>query len=208
MEKNLFDILSKVRDEPLPLELTSKVSSKMVHSTIKKNEVILRPGEINERIYFIQRGLLRAYSLEDGVDMTAWIKAEGEFVVSIASFYPQIPSYQFIHAVEHTEAFSISHAELFDIYKNHLVFSYIGLMLTIPVLVEWDERLHALQTMDSARRFEWFVKKHAHLLERVPGVPAKYIASYLGMTPETFSKIKSKYFRLSDTAESLDKKAS
>jgi CRP/FNR family transcriptional regulator, anaerobic regulatory protein len=208
MEKNLYEVLSGAFQQPLPFELKAVVSDRMNHHFFPKGDIILRPGQTNDRLYFIQKGLLRAYSIEDGVEVSGWIKAEGEFVVSISSFYPQLPSTQYIHAIEDTQAWSILHRELFDIYRRHLEFSYIGLVLTIPVLVEWDERLHTLQTMNSMQRFEWFMQRHSNLIYRTPGVQNKYIASYLGMTPETFSKVKREYFKLSDNETTLKKRAS
>jgi CRP-like cAMP-binding protein len=170
---------------------------------------VLREGEVSSRLYFIQRGVLRAYSIQDGVEISSWIKAEGEFVVSISSFYPQAPSLEFIHAVEDTEVFYISHSDLFFIYKRYLEFAYIGLMCTIPVLVEWDQRRLVFQVMKKpAQRFDWFMKTHANIIYRTPGVPDKYIASYLGMTPQTLSKIKSSYFKIEPNLRPSDRKAS
>jgi CRP/FNR family transcriptional regulator, anaerobic regulatory protein len=208
MERELYDLLSGVLGEPLPLELQSAIARRMSRQTIKKNTIILREGDVNSRLYFIQRGILRAYSIQEGVEVSSWIKGEGEFVVSISSFYPQAPSLEFIHALEDTEVFSISHADLFFIYRRHLEFSYIGLMFTIQVLVEWDERRLILQIMNRAQRFEWFMKRHSNIVYRSPGVPDKYIASYLGMTPQTLSKIKSSFFKLESKLKELDRKAS
>lgn len=188
MEKNLFEILSQFF--PLSLELKSIISDKMRYEVLNKNQIILSPGEINRRIYFITHGLMRAYYMKDGIDVTTWIKGDGEFVVSVASFYPQVPSVETLEVLEETQVFYIYRDELFTLYREHLEFSYIGLNLTIPVLVEWDEWLHVLRMTTAEERFEWFMKRKAHLLERIP---AKIIASYLSMSPETLSRVRAKY---------------
>jgi CRP/FNR family transcriptional regulator, anaerobic regulatory protein len=197
MEQELYEVLSTAWGESLPLDLASVVAYKMTRATIKKGAIILRPGEINQRLYFIQRGLMRAYCVKDGVEKTRWIKAEGEFVVSISSFWTQSLSIEYLHAIEDTDVFSISHAEFWGICRKHVEFAFIGLVHLSRVLVEWDIHLGTVLDLDVTERFEWFMEQHGHLMNRVPGVPGKYIASFLGMTPETFSKVKAKYFKMS-----------
>jgi len=196
MEQELYEVLSTAWGESLPLELASVVAYKMTRATIKKGAIILRPGEINQRLYFIQRGMMRAYCVKDGVEKTRWIKAESEFVVSISSFWTQSPSVEYIHAIEDTDVFSISHVEFWGICRKHVEFAFIGLVHLSRVLVEWDIHLGTVLDLDVTERFEWFVEQHGQLLNRVPGVPGKHIASFLGMTPETFSKVKAKYFKM------------
>jgi len=195
MEKDLFATLNQVH--PVPFSLQSTFADIMRLHTFKKNHIILKTGEVNRRIYFITHGLLRAYSLKDGLDVSRWIKGDGEFVVSIASFYPQVPSFEVIQALEDTQAFSINHEELFAAYLNHPQFTYIGLKLTIDVLVEWDERSNMLQMTRAEERFKWFMKRKAHLLDRIP---VKVIASYLSMTPETLSRVRAKHNRTNRAA--------
>ena len=208
MEKNLFELLASAYEEPLPYQLQRQLLELMQEDTFRKNEIVLQKGKINDRLYFIQRGLLRAYSVEDGVEETTWLRGEGEFVVAIPSFYDQSPSDQSIHALERTDVFSLTYSQFYSTLKKHLEFAYIGFKLQTAVLLEWNERGLKLKKLDMLRRLEWLYDHHPNLFHRTPGIPDKYLASYLGMTPEHFSKIKANFFRLSGNSAPVNGKAS
>src|ERR1700759_1044486 len=173
---NLFEILDSVY--PLTLELKTFLGSVVKHSVHQKGDILLKPGRVCDQLYFIQKGILRAFSIIEGEEKTAWIKSEGEFVTSICSFYKQIKGREFLEALDYTEVFSITYSEFFNAINKHLPFSNIGFHCLYPVLVEWDDLRNTFQTMDAAQRFEWFMSSRGHLLEKVPG---NIIASYLNM---------------------------
>jgi CRP-like cAMP-binding protein len=194
MEKHLYETLLSVLPPPLvfPPELQQAIDSKLIHRTIKKNEVILKAGEVSETIYFIEKGLLRAYYLINGKDVSAWFKRENEFIVSIGSFYTGEPSYEYIEAIEESEVWYISKSQMDEYCASSIEFALMALQHTRPVLVEWDKLLYCTRKQNTKARFDLFMKTKSDLLHRVP---AKFLASYLGMTAPTFSKVQTKYFR-------------
>jgi CRP/FNR family transcriptional regulator, anaerobic regulatory protein len=196
MEKHLYETLSSVLPPPLtfPSEMQQAIDSTLIHQTIKKNEVILKAGEVSEKIYFIEKGLLRAYYLINGEEVSAWFKRENEFIVSIGSFYTGKPSYEYIEAIEDSEVWYISKSQMDEYCARSIEFALVALLHTRPVLIEWDELLYCTRKQNSKARFDLFMKTKSDLLHRVPD---KFLASYLGMTPETFSKVKTKYFKAS-----------
>jgi CRP-like cAMP-binding protein len=196
MERELFEVLSTAMGEPLPLELQSVVAARMSRTTIKKGEIILRPDQINKKLYFIQRGQLRAYKLVDGVEKTSWIRGASEFAVSISSFYFQLPSVEFMHATEDTEVFLISFDDFWHIVRKHHEFALIALVLIIPVLVEWDQKIFVYRDMSTKEKLEWVLQRHSELLNGSPNLPEKSIATFLGISPQWFSKAKTDYFGL------------
>ena len=176
----------------VPFELQSHFAGILQHKSLRKKEFILKPGQVNDIMVFIQKGLMRAYYLKDGVEIGSWFRSEGEFIVSISSFYPERPSEEYIQALEQTDILYITRRELYEIYNKYPDFSVNALLLTIDVLVEWDQRVRALNNTSAEERFRWLVNNRPDLLERVP---AKYIAGFLGITPETFSKIRSVQYK-------------
>jgi CRP-like cAMP-binding protein len=190
MSVDLLKILNGVA--PVPLEVQSHIAEILQYKTLRKKEYILKPGQINDIMVFIQRGLMRAYYIKDGVEIGSWFRAEGEFIVSISSFYKVKPSVEYIQALEPTEILYITRKQLYDIYHKYKDFCLNALMLTIDVLVQWDERVRVLNNTSAEERFKWLVENRGDLLQRVPD---KYIAAFLGIRPETFSKAKTEWFR-------------
>jgi hypothetical protein len=124
--------------------------------------------------------------------MGSWFKSEGEFIVSISSFYRERPSKEYIQALEPTEILYVYRREIYDIYYKYRDFCLNALLLTIDVLVEWDERLECFIGTRAEERYNWLVNNRPDLLGRVRD---KYIARFLGVTPETFSRIKSTQYK-------------
>jgi len=177
---------------PVSLEVQAHIASILQHKSLRKKEFILKPGEINDKMVFIQKGLMRAYKIKNGIEMGSWFKSEGEFIVSISSFYRQKPSKEYIQALEPSEILYVSRKEIYDIYYEYRDFSLNALLLTIDVLVEWDERIDCLNGTRAEERYNWLVKNRPDLLTRVN---SKYIAGFLGITPETYSKVRSMQYK-------------
>jgi len=173
---------------PVSLEVQTHFASVLTHQSLRKGEVFLKPGQINDKMVFIQKGLMRAYKVKNGLEMGKWFKSDGEFIVSISSFYMQKPSVEYIQALEPTEILWITRRDLYDVYFKYPDFAVNALLLTIDVLVEWDEKLDVLVGTRAEERHNWLVNNRPDLLKRVN---SRYIAGFLGIRPETYSKIKS-----------------
>jgi len=183
--ENLLSFLHSIH--PLSEGLRQELHLTVKHKAIAKKGFLLKPGQVCRNIFFIHGGLLRAFYEKDGTEVSSWFMKEGDICVSIDSFYDQAKSYESIQAIEDTELFFIEHAELENIYRMHSEFNWIGRVLTIQYLKLWGQQLYAMRMQTAAERYAWLLAQHPDLLLRVPH---KYIASYLGITPETLSKIR------------------
>ena len=154
---------------------------------IAKKELLLRAGHICQHIYFIQKGLLRCFYYRNDVEISSWFMREGDVMVSVESFFHQKTSYESIQALEDCELYYISYKELQDIYRRFPEFNFIARVLTEKYYCLSEQRLYSIRMMRATERYEYLLEQHPELLLRVP---AKYIASYLGITPEMLSKIK------------------
>jgi CRP-like cAMP-binding protein len=191
MSVDLLSILNKA-GLPVPLDVQAYIAKIIQHKSLRRKEYWLKPGQVNDMMVFIQSGLMRAYYLKDDIEVGSWFRSEGEFIVSISSFYKEKPSVEYIQTLEPTEILYITKKELYQIYYQFPSFSVNALMLTIDVLVEWDERVRALNNTTAEERYRWLVDNRPDLLTRVPD---KYIAGFIGIRPETFSKVKGEYLR-------------
>lgn len=154
---------------------------------LKKKDFLLKAGHVCRNVCFIETGLLRCFYTKGDAEVSSWFMKEGDVIISIESFYQQKQSYESIQAIEDSLIYFISYEELNYIYKNFPEFNFIGRVLTEKYYTLWAQQLYALRMQQASERYRWLMDHHAELILRVP---AKYIASYLGIDETTLSKIK------------------
>ena len=185
MVNNLIAYLNKIH--PLPLELAAHLEHKLKERKVARKQFLLKAGHVCRDISFIEEGLLRCFYLKDDMEVSSWFMKEGDVIASVMSFFNQTPSYESIQAIEETTVYSIEHRELEAIYRNFPEFNYVGRVLVQKYYMLSEQRLYSLRMQRSQERYDYLLEHHAELVLRVP---AKYLASYLGITEVTMSKIK------------------
>jgi CRP-like cAMP-binding protein len=190
--EKLFAVLMTVY--PLSDALKEYLSQRVKLHKLKKGHILLRPGEIANHIYFIGKGLLRAYFTdEEGDEHTFWLMKELDMMASAYSFFTRQPGDLTIEVIEDCELVSIDYNTLEEVYKKFIEFNVVGRVLTQKYYALSDERAMILRMKRMKDRYLYMVDNHPELVKRVID---KYIASYLGMSRETYSKIKNKYENL------------
>ena len=177
----------------LPPGLSDRFKSLIRVKSFKKKEFLLTPPAVCRYLYFVKKGLLRSFYLkDDGTEVTNGLYPEMEFVVAVHSFYTDTPSAEYIQALEDTEVYYILKTELGGIYVDFPEFRENGRLLTIKYLVDYSLQMQLIRAMSAQEKMQALREKYGKLLRRVP---QKYLASYVDILPETFSKIKtnSKY---------------
>ena len=158
-------------------------------TTLKKNDFLLKSGESCNSLCFVQSGLLRMFAVIDGEEITQWISTKAYFATDLSSFVFNTPSRLSIKALVDTEIFTISKKD----YKllGELVPKWHELEKSFIVrcFITLEERIFSHLSMTAEERYESFFKNNKELFNQVP---LHYIASMLGMTPETFSRIRKK----------------
>jgi len=172
---------------PMSEALKDRLATILRLKELPKKELLLRAGHICQHIYFIQKGLLRCYYYKNDVEICSWFMKEGDVVVSVESFFKQMTSYESIQALENTELYYISYKDLQQIYRNYPEFNFIARVLTEKYYCLSEQKLYSVRMMRAAERYEYLMEHQPELILRVP---AKYLASYLGITGEMLSKIK------------------
>lgn len=181
----LFQVLHSFN--PMSEELQQHLSRVLKYKFIPRKQFLLREGEVARQIGFIQSGLLRCYSIKDGIEVSRWFMNEGNVITSVQSFFKQKPSREFIEAIEDCTLFYVTAEELEDTYLRYPEFERTGRLLTQRYYVLWDQRLEGITMQSAMERYVWLLENHPELALRVP---AKYIASWLDITAETLSKMK------------------
>lgn len=154
---------------------------------LPKKEHLLQEGQVCRAIYFIHQGLLRCYYHRSGQEVCSWFMKEGDVMVAVESFFRQKRSYESIQALEDTTLYYVYYSELQDLYRRFPEFNFVGRVLTENYYCLSEQRLYTIRMMRSRERYDYLLEHYPELVLRVP---AKYIASYLGLTEVTLSKIK------------------
>ena len=177
---------------PLPRQLEKALRDLLKIRRVPRKHVFLKPGQTSKRVYFIVSGLLRGYYLDEkNREKTAWIMKELDAIISVGSFFEQVPGDEYIEALEPATVGSISYAELQMLYRKFPEFNWHGRILTERYYVLADRRAKELRSNDATKRYQIFTEQHPDLLKRVSTI---YIASYLGIKKETLYRIRgSKY---------------
>jgi CRP-like cAMP-binding protein len=173
-----------------PTEETLLLSKfKRLHA--RKYEVLLNAGEVSGHAYFICRGCLRTFFLnEKGEEKTRYIAFENKFVSAFASFITQAPSSECVQALEDSELLKIRRADFYGLVDSDAVFAklYRESLEQSQVFATW--RLETMIGMTAKERYK-------NLLERMPQVISrlsnKHVASFLGITQESLSRLKRKH---------------
>ena len=155
--------------------------------SVKKGCILHKEGDVCDYIYFISKGVVRGYLIDDRKDITTWITTENEVVSAIHSFNFRIPAMENLQAVENCELLAMSYADLHRLYDLHMEYSIVARRIYEKYYADAEIRALIARLSNAERKYEFFLQAHTHLANRIP---IKYIASYLGISLETLSRIR------------------
>lgn len=155
---------------------------------VSKNFKLINQGQICKKIYFIEKGMGRSYYLkDDGKEVTQWFFGQGVFMSSADSFFKQTPSYYYLEILEDSILYSISFEEVNQLLKKYPKMETFIRLLTIDMLAKVVNKLNAIQFQTARERYDYMISEFPGISHRVN---LGHIASYLGMTQETLSRIR------------------
>jgi CRP-like cAMP-binding protein len=157
---------------------------------VKKKEIILREGQINNKIYYVQKGLLRVYRIHDGREINTWFVTEGEFINSVPSFYYETPSSEYIEAIEECEVLEIKKSTYNMMIKNNLKLALFVIDQLYVNLCEYHDQCQSLRFLTAEKKYEFLKTKKPEILDRLS---QKHMASFLGIETTYLSKIIANY---------------
>jgi CRP-like cAMP-binding protein len=152
----------------------------------KKVEVV-REGEVERYLNIIARGLARKYLTVKDKEITIQLASEGHLIHSELSFHYRRPSAAVVETIEPTLLISISYDSLQQCYEQFPRMERLGRLIISDLFIKKDYRYFDQLQKSTRERFLAYIRSHPDMLQRVP---QKYIASYLNIKPETFSRLK------------------
>ncbi len=168
-------------------EYFSHIAPYVIVRKFSKKDYISKEGDIENYFNFIIKGIARKYYLNEKEEINTQISSEGHFIQSQESFYTRTPSVYLIEALEPCTLISIKYDDLQKLFSQSIKMERLGrLVITSTLILQNKWHIQMIKT-SPRERFIQFFKKNPKLIQRVS---QKYLASYLNIKPETFSRFK------------------
>ena len=154
---------------------------------LKKNEYFVNEGDIARYISFTNEGYLRVFYNHDGNEITRDISPLHSFVTALPSFVSRTPSFEIIQAITDCELLIIHKDNLEKLYESHNHWQKVGRRIMEEMFVDTQRRIYALITQTAEMRYKMMMKQFPDIFLHVP---LQYIASYLGITSQSLSRLR------------------
>ncbi|NMM47632.1 Crp/Fnr family transcriptional regulator [Marinigracilibium pacificum] len=172
---------------PLTIECQEEFIANAKVRTFKKGEVVVREGQFSKKAYLIVEGCSRAYYLKDGKDISDWFTFENQFMAAIVSFFSEKPSPHFVEFVEDSIVLEFSKDIMDKLTNKHHDFERFISKVVTETMLGLCERLYTIQFNKADERYNHLLNIYPNITNRIP---LTHIASYLGITLETLSRIR------------------
>lgn len=152
-----------------------------------KNHILTQEGSIESYLYILTQGIVRAYSTLKNEEVTFWIGEEGSIVCSMRNYIENKPSYETIELLEDSIFYRIKMQDLSTLYSRNIEIANWGRKFIEYEIIKTENRLISQQFLSAKERYYNLLKDTPHLLQRIP---LHIIASYLGVTQVSLSRIR------------------
>lgn len=174
------------------IELSQEEWSVFNHELIKKEfkgkSVLIREGSVANKLYIIESGLIRTYCLLDGKEVSTYFASDKQVISIFSSFISQNESFEILEAIEDCIVYELSYQSLLKLYKVSHKFERIGRILAEKSYLCTIDRTLAMQTKTAKQKYLEFLENYDRKI--VQRVPQNQIASFLGIAPESLSRIR------------------
>ena len=178
----------KIDSAILNSEAFTSLLEKVESLTFKKGEVILKGGEICKYLFIVENGLLRNFYYDGkGNDITHWFAKEKMIITAPESFFNQEKSFFNIEAIEDTRVIAIRFEVLEKAFEGSKAIERFGRILTTQIMITLGRKIIDLQTKNAEARYNEVIENYPDIFRRVN---LGHIASYLGMTQQSLSRIR------------------
>ena len=154
----------------------------------KRNEILLMKGERSKCYYFVNHGCIRLFTVnEDGQEATRYFAFEGAFGGALPSLIRNTPAFEFVQAVEPSELLVISREDFFYLVDTAPEVGKVYRLILEAAFITAQERIYGFQNLTALEKLKWLLNYQPKVLSRLSG---RMIASFLGVTPYTLSRLK------------------
>ena len=171
----------------LSLECQMELPDKATILSLEKGSILVREGQYSDKTFYIIKGCARAYYLKDGKDISDWFAFENEFISAIVSFFTEKPSPHYIELLEDSILIELSRDDIEGLADKYHDFERLLRVIVTQTMLSHQERIASMQFYNAEQKYENLLVIRPDITQRVPLTD---IASYLGITLETLSRIR------------------
>ena len=164
------------------------VSGRFEFKTVSKNDYLLLENKVCKDLIFVEKGCLRLYYISNNVEISVWFAFDNSSAIDIHSFISDKPSIYYLQAIEDSKIWVLSKTVLLKLYKTHPVMQEMMRNFWEDACINLIERFTALQKDSADKRYLDLLSKPPYLQK----IPQKYLASFIGVTPTSLSRIRRK----------------
>ncbi|MBR7718807.1 Crp/Fnr family transcriptional regulator [Hymenobacter properus] len=173
---------------PINAEQALEIAAQFSPKLLAKNEFLLRKGQVCDDYFFLDHGLLRAFASDpDGNEVTTAFYPSGQTVLEVSSFFNRTPSQENIQALTDCAGWVISFAQLNALFHARPEFREFGRGVLVQGFAALKSRMLAMITNSTTERYEELLHSSPEVLQHAP---IKHIATYLGVTDTSLSRIR------------------
>ncbi|MBE9461526.1 Crp/Fnr family transcriptional regulator [Dyadobacter subterraneus] len=177
----------------LSMEEIEEIKLKLEYKIVKKNELLLKSGEVCRNFYFVNQGCLRIFNTDEkGEEHNLLFLPENWWAVDMTSFSEQKPAFYTISSLEKTELFYLNYNVLEELYQTVPKLERFFRIMIQNGFSLYQQRIISNLSMPAEERYQLFQNQYPKLEQRIA---QKHIASYLGITPVFLSMMRKKYQR-------------
>lgn len=173
---------------PISLKMSKRLLEVLVLKELPKGTQILFQKQACDQMYFVLKGFAKGVRLVNEKWVTNWFWQEGDLMTSFYSFIKQTPNDEGIEILEDTLVAQISYQDLQNLYQEELAFNIIGRLTLEENFLKTIEIMHYLRTKTALERYHYLLELYPNIFQRTT---LANIASYLGVSQETISRIRS-----------------
>jgi CRP-like cAMP-binding protein len=181
----LFQVLSDLY--PLTDGFKKALANIVIPLSLPKNHILQDAPKVADYIYFMDRGFAMSYSFIHGKKDVHHFWRDGQIILLAKSFFERTPALEYVQLMQQSEVLCMTHEQVMKLLGSHEETNFIFRIIMNQYYTVARDRIHDLQHMNAVRRYQKLILAFPHIEQRVP---AEYIASYLGMTPQSLSRVK------------------
>ena len=183
--KNFMDIFKKIGG-------LSPENERILLGSIKKKSfppktILQKKGKVSNKIYIVERGIVRTFYYKEGKDITYSIAAQNDFTGSMSSFFMQKPSNKILETIEESVLWEFEYNRLQSLFEMNQELSRAGRLFANYGISVMEQRFDDMMFYSAKERYEMLLQNRPKVIQNVP---LGMIASYLGITQETLSRIR------------------